>query len=149
MLTEDFNVVVLGGLTAGWPRGCLRMPNCRVLPSRPNRPTTGHVSENLMQAVLALAAHTRLYKTPVDWDQKTVPQMKPILSSSPMMRASQCPERNIEKANLDGRKLCLSQGKMLGRSSGMNGLLFNYSAKVFVNGWAKLGTSGWEWSAFL
>lgn len=53
-----------------------------------------------------------------------------------------------QKANLGGRELFFPQGKMLGGSSGLNGLCFTASAKAVVDGWADLGNSGWEWPAF-
>lgn len=50
--------------------------------------------------------------------------------------------------NLGGREIGFPQGKMLGGSSGLNGLSFTASAKAVVDGWAELGNPGWEWSAF-
>lgn len=53
-----------------------------------------------------------------------------------------------QKVNLGGRELSFPQGKMLGGSSGLNGLCFTASAKAVVDGWADLGNPGWEWPAF-
>lgn len=52
------------------------------------------------------------------------------------------------KKNLGGRVLSVPQGKMLGGSSGINGLSFTSSTKAVVDGWAELGNPGWEWSSF-
>ncbi|KAI1445442.1 GMC oxidoreductase-domain-containing protein [Annulohypoxylon stygium] len=79
----------------------------------------------LMQAVMTPAANTQLHKTPLDWDFKTAPQ-----------------------ESLGGREISVPQGKSLGGSTALNGLLFTSSAKAVVDGWAELGNPGWEWSAF-
>lgn len=53
-----------------------------------------------------------------------------------------------QQANLGGRGLSVPQGKILGGSSGINGLSFTATAKTVVDGWAELGNPGWEWSVF-
>jgi choline dehydrogenase-like flavoprotein len=52
------------------------------------------------------------------------------------------------KAGLGGREIYIPQGKMLGGSSGMNGLTFTASSKAVVDGWEQLGNPGWDWDAF-
>ncbi|KAJ0110254.1 L-sorbose 1-dehydrogenase [Diaporthe amygdali] len=75
--------------------------------------------------ILTPAMAQTLWKTSSDWNLKTVPQ-----------------------ADMGGREIYVPQGKMLGGSSGMNGLNFTASSKAVVDGWARLGNPGWEWSAF-
>ncbi|ROV93817.1 hypothetical protein VMCG_08764 [Cytospora schulzeri] len=123
--TNDFDIVIVGGGTAGLS-----------LSSRPDRIYRSYprVPEQLVQAVLTPAANSQLYKTPVDWDLKTVPQHTDAWAG--------------KQENLGGREIGFTQGKMLGGSSGLNGLSFTASAKTVVDGWAELGNPGWEWPAF-
>lgn len=124
--TNDFDVVIVGGGTAGLVLASRLSdePALQVLILEAGQDLP-QLPEQLVQAVLTPAASSKLYKTPVDWDLKTVPQ-----------------------ASLGGREIGFPQGKMLGGSSGLNGLLFTASAKSVVDGWAELGNPGWEWSAF-
>ncbi|KAK4174300.1 hypothetical protein QBC36DRAFT_218783 [Triangularia setosa] len=57
-----------------------------------------------------------------DWDYKTVPQK-----------------------GLDGKVIPLSQGKLIGGSSAINGLAFVANSKVAVDAWASFGNPGWDW----
>ncbi|KAI0142136.1 hypothetical protein BJ166DRAFT_94476 [Pestalotiopsis sp. NC0098] len=49
---------------------------------------------------------------------------------------------------LGGREIMLSQGRMLGGSSALNGLSFSATSKANVNAWASLGNPGWDWDSF-
>lgn len=124
--TNDFDVVIVGGGTAGLVLASRLSddPVLQVLILEAGQDLP-QLPEQLVQAVLTPAASSKLYKTPVDWDLKTIPQ-----------------------ANLGGREISFPQGKMLGGSSGLNGLSFTASAKSVVDGWAELGNPGWEWPAF-
>ncbi|KAK4187764.1 hypothetical protein QBC35DRAFT_551030 [Podospora australis] len=46
---------------------------------------------------------------------------------------------------LDGRVIPLSQGKLLGGSSAINGLSFVANSKAAVDAWAGFGNPGWDW----
>ncbi|KAI1458108.1 hypothetical protein F4805DRAFT_425524 [Annulohypoxylon moriforme] len=123
---KAFDIVIVGGGTAGLVLASRLSedPKLQVLVLEAGQDVP-QLPEQLMQAVLTPAANTQLYKTPVDWDFKTVSQ-----------------------ENLGGREMRFPQGKMLGGSSGLNGLSFTASAKAVVDGWAELGNPGWEWPAF-
>ncbi|KAM7182821.1 hypothetical protein V8F20_012830 [Naviculisporaceae sp. PSN 640] len=57
-----------------------------------------------------------------DWDYKSVPQ-----------------------EGLDGKVIPLSQGKLVGGSSAINGLAFVANSKAAVDAWAGFGNPGWDW----
>ena len=57
-----------------------------------------------------------------DWDYKTVPQK-----------------------GLDGKVIRLSQGKLVGGSSAINGLAFVAQSKAAIDAWAEFGNPGWDW----
>ncbi|KAK0758109.1 hypothetical protein N5P37_009407 [Trichoderma harzianum] len=66
-----------------------------------------------------------LLNTDADWQFKTVPQ-----------------------PGFNNRQISFPQGKLLGGSSGLNGLSFTPSSKANVDAWAKLGNPGWDWASF-
>ncbi|KAJ3578820.1 hypothetical protein NPX13_g1743 [Xylaria arbuscula] len=124
--SNTFDVIIVGGGTAGLvvASRLSEDPALEVLVLEAG-PDPKQLPEKLMRALLTPAANTQLHKTPVDWNLKTVPQI-----------------------NLKDREINFPQGRMLGGSSGLNGLMFTACAQAVVDGWAALGNTGWEWPAF-
>ncbi len=68
------------------------------------------------------AANSELFKTAVDWDYTTAPQLE-----------------------LDGRELYWPRGKMLGGSSSLNSMIYIRGNPLDYDGWAERGSKGWSW----
>ncbi|KXX73255.1 Oxygen-dependent choline dehydrogenase [Madurella mycetomatis] len=54
--------------------------------------------------------------------------------------------QSVPQKGLDGKVIPLSQGKLLGGSSAINGLAFVANSKAAVDAWAGFGNSGWDWN---
>jgi choline dehydrogenase len=52
-------------------------------------------------------------------------------------------------AGLGGRKIDLTQGKVVGGSSSINGMVYNRGQRADYNGWAQMGNSGWSYDDVL
>jgi choline dehydrogenase len=68
------------------------------------------------------AAFSKLYRTPLDWGDSTVPQ-----------------------AGLDGREVVFPRGRMLGGSAAMNAMMVLRGHRADYDGWAAAGCPGWAW----
>ncbi|KAI1076640.1 hypothetical protein F5B20DRAFT_593906 [Whalleya microplaca] len=53
--------------------------------------------------------------------------------------------RSVPQKGLDGKVIPLSQGKLLGGSSAINGQAFMANSKAAVDSWAEFGNPGWDW----
>jgi choline dehydrogenase len=69
------------------------------------------------------AAFSKLYRTPLDWGDSTVPQ-----------------------AELDGREIILPRGRMLGGTSAMNAMMVLRGHPADYDAWAAAGCRGWSWA---
>lgn len=54
----------------------------------------------------------------------------------------------MKQPGLGGREIVFPQGRMLGGSSALNGLLFSATSKANIDAWEALGNPGWGWSSF-
>lgn len=52
-------------------------------------------------------------------------------------------------AELDGRRVPWTRGRMLGGSSGLNYMLWGRAGREEYDGWEKLGNRGWGWAEML
>ena len=50
---------------------------------------------------------------------------------------------------LDGRKVPVSQGKIVGGGTKLNRMVFDRGSKSDYDGWETLGNEGWNWEALL
>lgn len=77
--TTNFDFIIVGGGTAGLVMASRLSddPELQVLILEAGQDLP-QLPEQLLQAVLTPAANSQLYKTPVDWDLKTVPQVRAI-----------------------------------------------------------------------
>lgn len=55
--------------------------------------------------------------------------------------------RTVPQEGLDGKAIPLSQGKLLGGSSAINGQAFVANSKAAVDAWAQFGSPGWDWQS--
>ncbi|KAI1633638.1 putative GMC oxidoreductase [Biscogniauxia mediterranea] len=118
MASGEYDFIIVGGGTAGL-----------VLANR--------LTEDPSQSVLVLEAgsdhsesprvkapafYQTLLATDLDWGFRTEPQER-----------------------LNGRKINLNQGKVLGGSSVISACLFAPPTKAIIDTWAALGNDGWDW----
>ena len=57
--------------------------------------------------------------------------------------------RSAPEPHLNGRVLPLPRGRMLGGSSGMNGMVYVRGHRIDYDGWAEAGCAGWAWADVL
>jgi choline dehydrogenase len=69
------------------------------------------------------AAFSKLYRTPLDWGDSTVPQHE-----------------------LDGREIVFPRGRMLGGSAAMNAMMVLRGHPSDYDAWAAAGCDGWSWA---
>ncbi|KAJ4391876.1 hypothetical protein N0V93_005496 [Gnomoniopsis smithogilvyi] len=119
---ETFDFVIIGGGTAGLvlaTRISEHQSLGRVLVLEAGDDQTDDMRVNLPPM------WTTLIPTASNWALETVPQ-----------------------AGLFNRKGSLASGRLLGGSSGLNGLSFAPPSKSVVDAWVGLGNPGWEWERF-
>ncbi|KAF3000337.1 hypothetical protein E8E14_001392 [Neopestalotiopsis sp. 37M] len=122
MVSETFDFVVVGGGLAGL-----------VVASR--------LSEDPETSVLVIEAGKDLR----DDHRVKIPAFWGMLLDDP--EAAWQLKTEPQEA-LGGREIKLSQGRMLGGSSALNGLSFSATSKANVEAWASLGNPGWSWDSF-
>ncbi|KAF5005802.1 hypothetical protein FDECE_7781 [Fusarium decemcellulare] len=121
MASESYDVIIIGGGTAGL-----------VLAAR--------LSEDPNLQVLVIEAGS---------DQKDDPRVvTPALWSTLLKSSTDWAFDTTPQKHLDGRIVPFPQGRILGGTSTINGLVFTPVPKSNVEGWAKLGNTGWDWQSF-
>jgi choline dehydrogenase len=78
------------------------------------------------EAIYVPAAFSKLFRTPLDWDYATEPEV-----------------------HADNRQIYLPRGRMLGGSSSMNAMVYIRGNRVDYDGWAERGLHGWSYDDVL
>jgi choline dehydrogenase-like flavoprotein len=88
-----------------------------------------------------------------------VVSFQPVLPCSCLSAVSHClpPVRahgitnthDYSQDGLEGRQILVPQGRLLGGSNGLNGMVIGGPSEANINAWAALGNPGWEWPNFL
>ncbi|KAI8959182.1 putative GMC oxidoreductase [Daldinia sp. FL1419] len=121
MVSEDPDYIIVGGGLAGLVLAARLSedPNTRVLVVEAGEDK----GDDLM--VKSPAMWPKLLGSDASWNLKTTPQ-----------------------EGLDGREINFPQGRLVGGSSALNGLIFFETSKTGVEAWADLGNTGWGWPSF-
>ncbi|KAI1440858.1 putative GMC oxidoreductase [Annulohypoxylon stygium] len=122
MSSADFDFVIVGGGLAGLVLGaCL--------------------SEDSDTTVLVIEAGKDVKDDP----RVDIPAMWPSLLNDPH---ASWQFKTVPQEGLGGREVGLTQGRLVGGSSALNGLAFSATSQENIDAWTNLGNPGWGWENF-
>ncbi|KAK3376179.1 hypothetical protein B0T24DRAFT_216216 [Lasiosphaeria ovina] len=118
-MASEFDFVIVGGGQAGLvvASRLSEDPSVSVLVIEAGEDLTAD------QRTMIPGMWTQLQSSSADWNMMTTPQK-----------------------GLGGREVHVSQGRLLGGSAALNGMIFTVSSESNLDAWAQLGNTGWDWA---
>jgi choline dehydrogenase-like flavoprotein len=139
MPAAEFHFIIIGGGTSGLvvATRLTENPNIRVLVLEAGE------DHSLDPRVITPALWPSLLGTDFDWALSSEPQVM-------LLRANLDDDwLTFLQDALNGKKIPISQGRLLGGSSAINGQAFVAPSKLSIDTWGRFGNKGWDWEGLL